>query len=330
MSLTADALTETQLAFDAAAAIYDAENAENPVLCEMRRRTVAAITERLPAGSTLLDLGCGPGPDAEHLGRNGYRVLAIDWSPEMAREAERRVRSAGLEARVDVRHLGIHELDQLGGRTFDGAYSNLGPLNCVPELATTARMIATRLSAGGIFVASVIGRGLPLGARALRSRSRLETCPGSILPRLRSGPLQRAHDLDALLCPGGVRDGVRARRIHDAFAALARYSRAASVPFRFCPAASEVDRAAAAARGSRGFLPGDPSVGRPLSHRDAETIMSFLSRLYARTGPRPLRLSTSRRFARRWERRSKSPRGSSRSSPSTRTANRDPFPRSHN
>ena len=66
--------------------------------------------------------------------RNGYQVLAIDWSPDMAREAERRVRSSGLEARVDVRHLGI----QLGGRTFDGAYSNLGPLNCVPELAITA------------------------------------------------------------------------------------------------------------------------------------------------------------------------------------------------
>lgn len=161
MPLTADALTQTQLAFDAAADIYEAENVENPVLCEMRRRTVAAITKHLPAGSSLVDLGCGPGLDAELLGRSGYRVLAIDWSPEMAREAARRVLSAGLDARVEVRHLGIHELDQLPGRTFDGAYSNLGPLNCVPELAATAGMIASRLSAGGVFVASVIGRVCP-------------------------------------------------------------------------------------------------------------------------------------------------------------------------
>ena len=161
MPLSAAALTETQLAFDAAAEIYDAENAENPVLSEMRRRTVDAITGRLPAGSSLLDLGCGPGPDAEHLGRSGYPVLAIDWSPEMAREAARRIRSAGLDEQVEVRHLGIHELDQLHGRTFDGAYSNLGPLNCVPDLANTARMIGRRLSAGGLFVASVIGRVCP-------------------------------------------------------------------------------------------------------------------------------------------------------------------------
>ena len=161
MPLTTDALTQTQLAFDATADIYDAENVENPVLCEMKRRTIASITNHLPVGSSLLDLGCGPGPDAEQLGRSGYQVLAIDWSPQMAREAERRVLSAGLDARVEVRHLGIHELDHLPARTFDGVYSNLGPLNCVPDLAATAKMIASRLLAGGIFIASVMGRVCP-------------------------------------------------------------------------------------------------------------------------------------------------------------------------
>jgi hypothetical protein len=32
--------------------------------------------------------------------------------------------------------VGAHELHHLEGRgRFDGAYSNLGPLNCVPDLA---------------------------------------------------------------------------------------------------------------------------------------------------------------------------------------------------
>lgn len=161
MPLNPDALTQTQRAFDAAADVYDAENADNPVLCEMRNRTVAAVMERLPPGASLLDLGCGPGPDALHLGRNGYRVLAIDWSPKMALETERRVRAAGLEERIEVRRLGAHELERLNHRTFDGVYSNLGPLNCVPDLGETALTIATRLVKNGIFVASVIGRICP-------------------------------------------------------------------------------------------------------------------------------------------------------------------------
>ena len=79
MSLGIDALAETRRAFDGVAGTYREENDGNPVIREMRRRTIEAVTSRLPPGSRLLDLGCGPGPDAEHLGRLGYEVLAIDW-----------------------------------------------------------------------------------------------------------------------------------------------------------------------------------------------------------------------------------------------------------
>ncbi len=161
MTPGADALVETRRAFDTVAETYHDENQRNPVIRGMRRRTIDAITSRLAPGSRLLDLGCGPGPDAERLGRLGYQVLAIDWSPEMAEEASRRIRASGLERKVEVRNLGIHELDRLEGRTFDGAYSDLGPLNCVPDLAAAARRIAERLNPGGILAASIIGRVCP-------------------------------------------------------------------------------------------------------------------------------------------------------------------------
>jgi SAM-dependent methyltransferase len=88
-------------------------------------------------------------------------VTAIDWSPAMVREARQRIRSAAVEDRVDVRHLGIHELDRLESATFDAAVSSLGPLNCVPDLNRAARLIADRLRPGGVLVASVIGRVCP-------------------------------------------------------------------------------------------------------------------------------------------------------------------------
>ncbi|HLZ08834.1 MAG TPA: SAM-dependent methyltransferase, partial [Chloroflexota bacterium] len=45
--------------------------------------------------------------------------------------------------------------------TFDGIYSNLGALNCVPDLLTASRECARLLTPGGQGVFSVIGRTCP-------------------------------------------------------------------------------------------------------------------------------------------------------------------------
>jgi SAM-dependent methyltransferase len=155
------ALLDTRAAFDRVAPTYDRSNALNRTLCDMRERTMRELETHATPGSHVLDLGCGPGCDDEHLARRGYRVTAIDWSPAMVHEARRRVRSAAVEDRVDVRQLGIHELDRLESATFDAAVSSLGPLNCVPDLNRAAQLIAHRLRPGGVLVASVIGRICP-------------------------------------------------------------------------------------------------------------------------------------------------------------------------
>jgi SAM-dependent methyltransferase len=41
----------------------------------------------VPAGSRILDAGCGSGRDAREFKRRGYRVTAVDASPELARLA---------------------------------------------------------------------------------------------------------------------------------------------------------------------------------------------------------------------------------------------------
>ncbi|MEK7276389.1 MAG: methyltransferase domain-containing protein [Chloroflexota bacterium] len=154
-------LFDTQRAFDSVAADYDGPSGNNALIQRMRARAMAAVTANVPVGSSLIDLGCGTGLDAEYLGRMGYHVTATDWSPQMVERTRERIESAGLGARVEVLHLGIHELDGLPAGSFDGAYSDLGPLNCIPNLGAAATMIARLLKPHGELIASVIGRACP-------------------------------------------------------------------------------------------------------------------------------------------------------------------------
>jgi SAM-dependent methyltransferase len=158
-----NALLDTQRAFDGVASDYDRANAENAILCAMRARVWAAVDAHVAPGSRLLDLGCGPGCDAARFAAQGHHVTAIDWSPAMVAAARRRVRGNGVAARVDVHHLGIHDLDRLlpPTRQFDAAYSNFGPLNCIAQPNAAAHMIADRVRPGGVLVSSVIGRVCP-------------------------------------------------------------------------------------------------------------------------------------------------------------------------
>jgi len=182
---TREALLDTQRAFDGVASGYDHSNEANLVIRWMRERTIAAIARAVAPGGHLLDLGCGPGRDAATLAAAGYRVTAVDWSPEMIGQTLNRVTGAGLEGRVHVRHLGIHQLDQLDTAPFDGAYSDLGPLNCVPDLGAAARALAAQLRPGGVLAASVIGRFCPwelalYGARRNWTRAAIRFKPGLV------------------------------------------------------------------------------------------------------------------------------------------------------
>src|SRR5207247_8479221 len=99
-------LLETQHAFDGVAAAYDRSNAENRTLCDMRMRAWQTVDAFVAPGSRILDLGCGPGCDAEHFAAQGHRVTAIDWSPAMVSEARRRLRASGLALQVDGQDVG--------------------------------------------------------------------------------------------------------------------------------------------------------------------------------------------------------------------------------
>lgn len=159
--IATERIDETRRAFDGVAGDYDGPRGNNALVRKMRRSMWALVEDLFPSGARLADLGCGTGIDAAHFGRLGYRVVALDASQEMVRRTSRRLRRAGLERRVHVRQLGIQHLDVLGDAPFDGMYSNLGAMNCVPDLQRVAAACDRHLRPGGMLVFSVMGRFCP-------------------------------------------------------------------------------------------------------------------------------------------------------------------------
>jgi ubiquinone/menaquinone biosynthesis C-methylase UbiE len=155
-------LRDTRDAFDSVSADYDGERGNNELIQEMRAEMWRWLDATFPTPSRLLDLGCGTGLDAVRMARAGHRVTATDWSAMMVERTADRAARDGVAERVSAVAIGAHELDQLPGDVgYDGAYSDLGPLNCVPDLDAVARECARLLRPGGSLVFTVIGRVCP-------------------------------------------------------------------------------------------------------------------------------------------------------------------------
>ena len=155
-------LQDTQTAFDSVAADYDGPRGNNSSIQDMREEMWHWLDTTFAQPGRLIDLGCGTGLDAVRMAGKGHRVTATDWSPQMVERTRQRAMETGLTERIDALHVGAHELGRIeDSASFDGAYSNLGPLNCVPDLGPVARECARLLKPQGWLVFTVIGRLCP-------------------------------------------------------------------------------------------------------------------------------------------------------------------------
>jgi ubiquinone/menaquinone biosynthesis C-methylase UbiE len=155
-------LLETREAFDSVAVDYDGPRGNNDLIQDMRREMWQWLDRTFPTPSRLIDLGCGTGLDAVRMAECGHRVLATDWSPQMVARTAERAANAQRSEQVSAVVTGAHELERIeGDGIYDGIYSNLGPLNCVPDLSRVAHECARLLAPGGTLVFTVIGRVCP-------------------------------------------------------------------------------------------------------------------------------------------------------------------------
>jgi len=142
--------------FDSAAPFYDVEFENSPATQRLRRITTAAFLRFFNSGCHLLELNCGTGTDAIQLARRGMTITATDASPPMLEEARKKIAGQGLSDRIRLEFLPFRDLARLKDREFDGVYSNMGGLNCIPDLREVGRELAGLLKPGGYVVACLL------------------------------------------------------------------------------------------------------------------------------------------------------------------------------
>jgi SAM-dependent methyltransferase len=106
-----------------------------------RRRFI----ERLPAGSRILDCGCGPGMDTERFSKLGYLVTAIDLSERFVGLTKNRV-PAAVVRKMDMRSLDFPEA------SFDGLWASFSLLHIrAGDIARTLAGFKSVLRSDGLF-----------------------------------------------------------------------------------------------------------------------------------------------------------------------------------
>jgi SAM-dependent methyltransferase len=194
-------------AFDAISDRYDAamSAATNPVVAIVRQRVYRSMAIHFPAGSRLLELGCGTGEDAVALAGRGYRIVASDVSPKMVERTRAKVAAQGaapsrtgtMTGTVTVLGKGVAALAAEWprlGLNVDGVFSNLAPLNCEPSLDPLRILLTQALPVGGRFVAVVLPRICPLEIAIFLARGQ----PRAALRRFRRDAVA---DVDGIQFP---------------------------------------------------------------------------------------------------------------------------------
>jgi SAM-dependent methyltransferase len=131
---------------------YDAFALDHSHLARLRNKVYAHVRRFIVGEARILELNAGTGTDAVTLARFGYQVHATDISAGMLARAREKVQRLELGDRVTVQELSYTRLDQVTGGPYDVIFSNLGGLNCLPDLRPVIQQLPTVLKPGGLVI----------------------------------------------------------------------------------------------------------------------------------------------------------------------------------
>ena len=137
-------------AFSRTAEKYDSFAEDHPHLTRMRNKVYAHLMRHVPGGAHILELNAGTGTDAVQLAQRGYWVHATDIAPGMLSRLADKVNQLGLQDCVTMEARSFLSLEDVQGAPFDAVFSDLGGLNCIPDLTPVIHQLPKLLKPGGI------------------------------------------------------------------------------------------------------------------------------------------------------------------------------------
>ena len=145
----------------------------------------STFRKHLPAGGRILDLGCGAGRTTFGLYDEGYRrILGVDFSPEMIRQA--RAHAKRRDPRIRFR-VGDACALPFPARSFEGALFSFNGLMTIPRRSlriTALREVRRVLAPGGCFVFTTHERVDPASPLAFWRKQRALWAAGRQDPQL--------------------------------------------------------------------------------------------------------------------------------------------------
>ena len=139
-------------AFSRTAEKYDRFAEDHPNLRRMRETVYTEVKRWVDPEAGILELNAGTGTDALQLAGRGYRVHAIDIAEGMLSRLRDKVAKEGMADRVGFELRSFTELEKVSGGPYDAVFSDLGGLNCIPDLSVVSEKIPMVLKPGGVVV----------------------------------------------------------------------------------------------------------------------------------------------------------------------------------
>jgi ubiquinone/menaquinone biosynthesis C-methylase UbiE len=137
-------------AFSRTADKYDAFAEDHPHLARLRGKVYTHLGCFLPPGAHILELNAGSGVDAIYLAQQGYFIHATDIAPGMLSRFREKVTKLELEDHIAIQECSFTDLDHVQMGPFDAIFSDMGGLNCIPDLSPVIQSLPKVLRPGGL------------------------------------------------------------------------------------------------------------------------------------------------------------------------------------
>ncbi|HEX8924529.1 MAG TPA: methyltransferase domain-containing protein [Terriglobales bacterium] len=146
-------------AFDGIAETYDRVFTHSLVGRAQRQVVWEVLDRTFLTGDKVLELNCGTGEDAMHLGSRGVQVVACDASVQMVEVARRKRGNQRGGAAVSFHVLPTERVSDIAFKApFDGLFSNFAGLNCVTNLHDVGDQLASLVRPGAWMLLCVCTR----------------------------------------------------------------------------------------------------------------------------------------------------------------------------